>query len=52
MLPYTFTWTDVKYETGQFDFKDIDVKLHGDEFGNSSMMFDFPAIEKWTVHAN
>ena len=46
-LPYTFTFTNIQYETGQFDFKDIDVELR-----ERGLKFDFPSIEKWTIHSH
>jgi hypothetical protein len=52
VLPYTVTWTDIKYDTGTFDFKDIWVSLEHDEGFSPVMKFDFPSLEKWSVHAN
>lgn len=51
LINYTFEWTDVTYDTGEFDFMDIQIDLMS-SYSTPMIMMDFPTLKEWKMHAN
>ena len=50
-LTWTVNWTNIKYDVGTFDFKDIKFDLVS-SFAEPMMKIDFPAFKSWKMEAD
>ena len=50
-LTWTVNWSNIKYDVGTFDFKDIKFDLVS-SFAEPMMKIDFPAFKSWKMSAD